>query len=405
MDLAARRAPARPGLPLALIALAVGAFGIGTTEFVIVGLLPDVAADVGVSIPAAGLLITGYALSVVVGAPLLTIAGSRLPRKAMLSLLMGLFVLGNAACAMAGTYGQLMAGRAVAALCHGAFFGIGSVVAAGLVPPERRARAIALMFTGLTVANVLGVPAGTALGQQFGWRSTFWAVTVLGLVGLAAILLLVPRQPAPDVPLRAEFAVFRRGAVWVALATTMLGFGGVFAAFTYVAPMLTEVAGVSAGTVTWVLVLFGVGLCAGNLLGGRAADGNLMRNLCLILTGLVVVLLVLTVAIRTPVTAAVTVLVFGAVGFAIVPPLQARIMDKAAGAPTLASAVNIAAFNLGNALGAWLGGVAIDAGLGWSSPAYVGAGLVGCGLLAAVLSAARDRSRLVAGPAAVAVPA
>lgn len=384
-------------MPLALLALAIGAFGIGTTEFVIVGLLPDVASDVGVSIPAAGLLVSGYALSVVVGAPLLTAAGCRLPRKAMLSVLMGLFIVGNVICAVAGSYGQLMAGRAVAALCHGAFFGIGSVVAAELVPPERRARAIALMFTGLTVANVLGVPFGTALGQRFGWRSTFWAVTALGVVGLVSILALVPRRPAPDVPLRAELAVFRRGQVWLALTVTTLGFGGVFAAFTYVAPMLTEVTRISAGVVTGMLVLFGVGLCVGNLLGGRAADGDLMPNLRRILAALVVVLLVLPYALRAPVPAAVTILVFGAVGFATVPPLQARMMDKAAGAPTMASAVNIAGFNLGNAVGAWLGGLALGAGWGWTSPAVVGAVLVACGLAVAVLSAALDRRPARAG--------
>lgn len=378
-------------MPIALLALAIGAFGIGTTEFVIVGLLPDIAGDLGVSIPTAGLLVSGYALSVAVGAPLLTAAGSRSPRKAMLLVLMGLFILGNAVCAIADDYAVLMVGRAVAALCHGAFFGIGSVVAADLVPPRRRASAIALMFTGLTVANVLGVPLGTALGQHFGWRSTFWAVTALGVLGLVGIAILVPRQPKPDVPLRLELLVFRSPQVWLALAMTTLGFGGVFAAFTYIAPMLTHLTGVSSGTVTWLLVVFGIGLCVGNLVGGWAADRNLMPNLCLILVALAAVLIVFVFTVRQPVPATITILLFGTAGFATVPPFQARVMAKAAAAPTLASTANIAAFNLGNAIGAWLGGLAIDAHFGYAAPNVVGALLVLASLGTALFSGALDR--------------
>lgn len=377
---------------VALLALAIGAFGIGTTEFVIVGLLPDVAADLGVSIPSAGLLVSGYALSVVVGAPLITAAGSRLPRKTLLVSLMGLFVAGNALCALAGSYALLMTGRAVAALCHGAFFGIGSVVAANLVAPNRRASAIAMMFTGLTVATVLGVPLGTALGQNFGWRSTFWAVTALGVLGMFGILALVPRQPVADgATLRTELAVFRRPQVWLALVMTTLGFGGVFASFTYIAPMMTEVAGFSDGAVTWLLVLFGVGLCVGNVVGGRAADRSLMPSLYLILALLASVLVVFVFTAHSPLPAAITIAVFGVAGFATVAPLQMRVMDKAKGAPALASAANIAAFNLGNAIGAWLGGLAIDAKLGYTAPNWVGALLVTAGLATALLSGALDR--------------
>ncbi|MFE7180832.1 MFS transporter [Streptomyces erythrochromogenes] len=375
-----------------LLALAVGAFGIGTTEFVIVGLLPEVADDLSVSIPSAGMLVTGYALGVVVGAPLMTAAGARLPRKTMLVVLMAIFIAGNLLCALAGDYAALMGGRLIAALTHGAFFGIGSVVAADLVAPDRRASAIALMFTGLTLANVLGVPLGTFLGQEFGWRSTFWAVTGIGIVGLLALITLVPAQPAPQSgALRGELAVFRRPQVWLALTTTVLGFGGVFASFTYLAPMMTELAGFSDGAVAWLLVLFGVGLCVGNVLGGRAADRSLMPSLYLILGGLCLVLVVFTFTARAALPAAVTLAAFGAIGFATVPPLQARVMQQAAGAPALASAANIAAFNLGNALGAWLGGLAVAHGLGWTSPTWIGAGLAAAGLATAALSGHLDR--------------
>ncbi|MFC6087142.1 MFS transporter [Sphaerisporangium aureirubrum] len=380
-------------MTLALLALAIGAFGIGTTEFVIVGLLPDVAADLGVSIPSAGLLVSGYALSVVVGAPLMTAAGSRLPRKTMLIALMAVFVAGNALCAVAQDYTVLMAGRVVAALCHGAFFGIGSVVAASLVAPNRRASAIALMFTGLTVANVLGVPMGTALGQQLGWRSTFWAVTALGVAGMIGIAALVPRRQASDpAGLRGELAVFRKPQVWLALLTTTLGFAGVFASFTYIAPMMTEVAGFPPSAVTWLLILFGIGLCAGNALGGRAADRDLMPSLYTILAALAVVLVIFVFTARYPVPAAITIALFGVAGFATVPPLQTRMMDKAQGAPALASAANIAAFNLGNAIGAWLGGLAIGAGLGYTAPSWIGALLAATGLAVAFYSGWLDRA-------------
>ncbi|MFJ6701115.1 MFS transporter [Streptomyces sp. NPDC091272] len=379
-------------MPLALVALALGAFGIGTTEFVIVGLLPEVAGDFGVSIPSAGMLVTGYALGVVVGAPLMTAAGARLPRKIMLAALMVVFIAGNLLCALAGDYNLLMIGRLVAALTHGAFFGIGSVVAAGLVAPEKKAGAIALMFTGLTVANVLGVPLGTFLGQHFGWRSTFWAVTAFGIVGLLGILALVPHQPRdPDAGLRRELAVFRSPQVWLALLTTTLGFAGVFASFTYIAPMMTGVAGFSEGAVTWLLVLFGAGLCVGNMVGGRLADRSLMRSLCLILAALATVLVVFVFTAHAALPAALTLAAFGAIGFATVPPLQMRVMQKAEGAPALASAANIAAFNLGNALGAWLGGTAISHGLGYTAPNWIGALLAAAGLLVALLSVLLDR--------------
>ncbi|WAL66906.1 MFS transporter [Amycolatopsis cynarae] len=384
-------------MPVALLALALSAFGIGTTEFVIMGLLPEVAGDFGVSIPTAGLLISGYALGVVIGAPALTALGSRLPRKTVLLALMGLFIVGNLISALAPGYAVLLIGRIVAAFAHGAFFGVGSVVAASLVAPSRQASAIALMFTGLTVANVLGVPAGTALGQALGWRSTFWAVSVLGVLGLIGIGALVPRQTtAPGDGLRSELAVFRRPQVWLALAMTALGFGGVFASFTYIAPMMTGVAGFSPGAVTWLLVLFGVGLVAGNLLGGRAADRALMPSLYAILAALAIVLVIFVFTAHAQLPAAITIALFGAAGFATVPPLQARVMDKAEGAPALASAANIAAFNLGNAGGAWLGGLAIEHGLGYTAPNWIGALLAAAGLAVAAVSGLLDRRRSTA---------
>ncbi|MFJ9446628.1 MFS transporter [Kitasatospora sp. NPDC101235] len=379
-------------MPLALIALAIGAFGIGTTEFVIMGLLPQIAGDYGVSIPDAGLLVTGYALGVVIGAPLMTALGTRISRKTMLMLLMGLFVAGNLLSAFAPSFPVMLAGRIVTSLAHGAFFGIGSVVAADLVAPQKKAGAIATMFTGLTIANIVGVPLGTFIGQAVGWRTTFAAVAALGVVGLLGIAKLVPAMPRPEgAHLRQELTAFRNPQVLLAMAMTVLGFGGVFAAITYIAPMMTNVAGYADGSVTWLLVLFGVGMFLGNLLGGRYADRKLMPMLYTTLGGLAVVLALFTLTAHNKILAAVTVLLVGALGFATVPPLQKRVLDQAHGAPTLASAVNIGAFNLGNALAAWLGGIVIAAGLGYTAPNWVGAVLAGAALLLAFWSAALER--------------
>ncbi|MGW0466330.1 MFS transporter [Streptomyces sp. NPDC003027] len=385
-------------MPLALLALAMGAFGIGTTEFVIMGLLPDVAADFGVSIPTAGFLVTGYALGVVVGAPLLTVLGTKVTRKRMLMILMGLFVLGNALSAVAPSFGLMVAGRIVASLAHGAFFGIGSVVAAELVAPEKKAGAIAMMFTGLTVANVVGVPGGTLIGHAIGWRTTFVIVAALGVVGLLGIARLVPDTPKPEgVRVRHELAAFKNAQVLLAMAMTVLGFGGVFAAITYIAPMMTEVAGYAESSVTWLLVLFGLGMVVGNLVGGRYADRRLMPMLFISLGALAVVLALFTLTAHDKVLAAISVALVGALGFATVPPLQKRVLDHAHGAPTLASAVNIGAFNLGNALAAWLGGLVIAAGLGYTAPNWVGAALAAAALLLAFVSAGLERRDRAAG--------
>jgi DHA1 family inner membrane transport protein len=392
-------------MPLALLALAIGAFGIGTTEFVIMGLLPRIAGSYGVSIPSAGLLVTGYALGVVIGAPLMTVLGTKISRKTMLMLLMGLFTVGNLLSAVAPSFGVMLIGRIVASLAHGAFFGIGSVVAADLVAPTKKAGAIATMFTGLTIANIVGVPLGTFVGQAVGWRITFAGVAGLGVVGLLGIAKLVPALPRPEgAHLRRELAAFRNVQVVLAMTMTVLGFGGVFAAITYIAPMMTRVAGYSDGAVTWLLVLFGVGMFLGNLIGGRFADRRLMPMLYASLGGLAVVLALFTLTAHNKIAAAVTILLVGALGFATVPPLQKRVLDQAHGAPTLASAVNIGAFNLGNALSAWLGGMVISAGLGYTAPNWVGAALAAAALVLALWSAALERRVPVCEPAA-AVPA
>ncbi|MFF3496431.1 MFS transporter [Streptomyces sp. NPDC002795] len=379
-------------MPLALLALAIGAFGIGTTEFVIMGLLPEVAGDFGVSIPTAGYLVTGYALGVMFGAPLMTALGTRIPRKRMLMLLLGFFIVGNLLSAVAPVFAVMLIGRVVASLAHGAFFGIGSVVAAELVAPEKKAGAIAMMFTGLTVANVVGVPLGTFIGQSVGWRVTFTVVAGLGVIGLAGIAKLVPDLPKPEgVRLRHELAAFKNVQVVLAMAMTVLGFGGVFAAVTYIAPMMTHVAGFADGSVTWLMVLFGLGMVAGNLIGGKFADRALMPMLYVSLSALALVLALFTVTAHNQVLSAISLVLIGAFGFATVPPLQKRVLDQASGAPTLASAVNIGAFNLGNALSAWLGGMVIAAGLGYTSPNWVGAVLAASALVLAVLSAAIER--------------
>ncbi|MEU1557815.1 MFS transporter [Streptomyces scabiei] len=387
-------------MSLALLALAIGAFGIGTTEFVIMGVLPEVAGEFGVSIPAAGFLVTGYALGVVFGAPFMTALGTKVSRKRMLMLLMGLFIVGNLLSTLAPTFSVMLLGRVVASLAHGAFFGIGAVVAAELVAPDRRAGALATMFSGLTVANVVGVPLGTLIGQSVGWRVTFAGVAALGVVGLLGIARLVPDLPRPqDVRLRDELAAFRNIQVLLAMAMTVLGFGGVFAAITYIAPMMTHVAGFADSSVTWLLVLFGVGMVGGNLMGGKYADRALMPMLYVSLGALAVVLALFSFTAHDKIAAAVTITLVGALGFATVPPLQKRVLDQAQGAPTLASAVNIGAFNLGNALAAWLGGLVIDAGLGYTAPTWVGAALAGSALVLALIATTLERGGNATGTA------
>jgi len=379
---------------LALYALTVGAFGIGVTEFVIMGLLLDVGTDLGVTVSAAGLLISGYALGVVVGAPLLTALTQHWARKTLLLALMAVFTLGNLSCALAPTYELLMAARVLTALAHGSFFGVGSVVATGLVPPQQRASAIAIMFTGLTVANILGVPFGTWLGQHFGWRATFWAVSAVGLLAMAALALFVPAQPAnrDGGSLRADLDALLRRPVLLGFATTVLGFAGLFALFTYIAPLLTQVSGFSAAAVSPILLVFGGGLVIGNLAGGKLADKHLAGTVLGSLAVLAIVLALTGWALHSQVAAVLFVGLLGAASFATVAPLQMWVLDKAQGAgQSLASSFNIAAFNLGNALGAWLGGAVIASGPGLASLAWVAALLPLAGLAIAGLAMTLDR--------------
>ncbi|WP_407942001.1 MFS transporter [Nocardiopsis codii] len=390
-------------MPLALYALAIGGFGIGLTEFVIMGLLPEVGADFGVTPTVAGHLISGYALAVAVGGVGLTALLHTVNRKRALLLLMVLFIAGNTVSALAATYEVMLAGRILAALCHGAFFGIGAVLAAGLVPAHRRAAAISVMFAGLTTANVLGVPFGTFLGQALGWRSTFWAITAIGIVAFVGIAALVPGTGAAEKAehsgsggLRVEFGAFRSLQVWLSLAVTVLGFGGMFGGFTYIAFTLTEVTGFTTASVPWLLVLIGVGLFAGNLLGGRFADRDPGRTLLVLIAGLALVLAAFALVAHIPWATLVALVLMGGFGFATVPGLQMRIMGFADRAPTLASGANIAAFNVGNALGAWAGGLGLAAGLGYTSPLWTGAliTLVGLGVMAfAVVARGGEFSR------------
>ncbi|MDN3242587.1 MFS transporter [Glycomyces tritici] len=388
---------------LALGALALGAFGIGLTEFVVVGLLGPLGDDLDVSISTAGLLVTGYAASVAVGAPIMTAAGTRLPRKTMLIILMALFIAGNVLAARAPDYGVLMTGRVVSALCHGAFMGIGPVMAASLVAPERRSRAIALMMTGLTLSNVVGVPFGTALGQQLGWRAAFWGIAIIGAVSLAAIIAFVPSR-ANDTggSLRTELAVFRRPQVWQVLTITMLGWGAAYAAITFMEPILTRVSGFDTGAVPWLLILFGIGLTGGNLLGGRLADRALMPTLYGTIAAATAALVVFAFAAPYAVPAAIMVFVLGAAGFAMVPVFQTRVMEVAKEAPSLASSVNAAAFNVGIALSAWFGGLAIDGGLGLIAPVWIGVALGLAALAVAAASGSAERRRETGPPAGLA---
>ncbi|MCX4667638.1 MFS transporter [Streptomyces sp. NBC_01381] len=386
-------------MPLALLALAVGAFGIGTTEFVMMGLLPNVADDLDISIPTAGHLVSAYALGVVSGAPLLAAVTARMPRRRVLIGLMVLFVAGNVLSAAAPDYHWLMAARFLSGLPHGAFFGVGAVVATGLVAPERKARSVSLMFLGLTVANIVGVPVGTAMGQQLGWRATFLAVSAIGLAAIAALALLVPADHGHGERggLRGELRALGSVPVWLALGTTVAGFGALFSAYSYVTPMLTDAAGYAESSVTLLLALFGVGATAGNLLGGRLADHSLRGTLFGGLASLVVVLALFPLLMGAAWSAALAVMLLGMAAFTTGSPLQLMVMEKASAAPSLASSANQAAFNLANAGGAWIGGLALAAGFGVTSPAVTGAALAVLGLGVAGVAYLVDLRAPVAG--------
>ncbi|MCW7943712.1 MFS transporter [Streptomyces hygroscopicus] len=382
-------------MPLALLALAVGAFGIGTTEFVMMGLLPNVADDLHISIPTAGHLVSAYALGVVIGAPLLAAVTARLTRRKVLIGLMALFVLGNALSGLAPGYGWLLAARFLSGLPHGAFFGVGAVVATSLVAPERKARSVSLMFLGLTVANIAGVPVATLMGQHLGWRATFFGVSAIGVAAIVSLFLLIPhdRTHTPADGLKGELAALRSLPVWLALGTTVAGFGALFSAYSYVTPMLTDAAGYADSSVTLLLALFGVGATIGNLVGGRLADHSLRGTLFGGLTSLVVVLGLFPALMGAEWSAALEVTLLGTAAFITGSPLQLMVMEKASAAPSLASSANQAAFNLANAGGAWIGGLALAAGFGVTSPALAGAALAVLGLGVATAAYAVDRHR------------
>jgi multidrug resistance protein len=394
-------------MPLALFALTVAAYAIGTTEFVIVGLLPTVASDLDITLPLAGLIVSVYALGVTFGAPVLTALTGRLGRKPLLVGLMALFIAGNALAALSPTYEILLVGRVLSAFAHGVFFSVGATIAADLVAPDRRASAIAMMFMGLTVAIVTGVPLGTFIGQTFGWRATFWAVAGLGVVALAAIALLLPSDLKRETPagLIQQVRVLGSGRLLIVFAMTALGYGGTFVTFTFLSPLLQDITGFSANMVSLVLVLYGVAIAIGNLVGGKIADRDPVKALAVMFALQAAALTVLTLTAPSPVLALVTLAAIGFLSFATVPGLQLYVVDMARrhrpAAVDVASALNIAAFNLGIAAGAWIGGLVVASPLGLGATPWVGAILVAGALGLTVLSGALDRrERSQPGPAA-----
>ncbi|MCC4295170.1 MFS transporter [Brevundimonas aurantiaca] len=381
-----------------LLALAAGAFGIGVTEFAPMGLLPVIATDLGVSIPTAGLLISAYALGVMLGAPLMTLTTGRMPRRALLIGLAAIFTVGNLLSAISTDYSMLLVARVITSLNHGAFFGVGSIVAACLVPPNRQAGAVAAMFMGLTIANVVGVPLATWAGDALGWRASFWGIAAIGVGVMAALRLTLPQLSAPTGGnIAAELRVLSRGSVLAALALTVIGSSAMFTVFTYIAPILREQTHASLGFVTAMLVTYGLGLTLGNWLGGKFADKSVDRTLIVTLASLSAILVAFAVAMPFAVPTSILVFLWGIASFALVPPLQVRVMGAAGDAPNLASAMNIGAFNLGNAIGAAVGGAVIAGGLGYPAVSLAGAVASGLGLLL-VLFLSRKRTA-VAAPA------
>lgn len=398
----------RTRMPVAVYVLGLSVFSLGTSEFMLSGLLPPIAEDMGVTIPQAGLLISAFAIGMVVGAPLLAVATLRLPRRTTLIALITLFGLGQVAGALAPSYGFLFAARIVAALACAGFWAVGAAVAIAMVPVGSRARAMAVMIGGLSIANVLGVPAGAFLGEHFGWRSAFWAVAAASAVALAGILALIPRIPLPaERPaLSQELRIYRDRQVWLAIAITALAAGGVFCAFSYLAPLLTDVAGLDSGTVPTVLALFGLGALAGTTLGGRVADGRLFTVLLIGITASTLFLVALALLAGSAAAAVTLSFLIGFSAFFTAPALNARMFNLAGAAPTLAGATTTAAFNLGNTGGPWLGGTVIDADLGFAATAWAGAAMTVAALgLTALSLRLSSRSRVVAEGSGAATPA
>lgn len=389
----------------ALFALALGGFGIGTTEFATMGLLPEIAADLDVSIPTAGHAITAYALGVVVGAPVLAALGARADRRRLLLVLMVAFTVGNVLSAFAPTAETLVVARFVAGLPHGAFFGVGAVMGTAVVGPERRGRAVAAMMTGLTVACAVGVPLSAVVGTAVGWRWAFVGVGVLGVATLAALRAWTPSlPPLPGATVRTELAALRNSRLWIAFGAGSIGFGGMFAVYSYVKPLLTEVTGLDVALVPLVLALYGVGMTAGTLLGGRLADRSVLGTVVGGMVATTVVLVVIALVGQYPVPAVASIVLLGVTSQVLGLSLQTRLMDVSPAAPSLGAALCHSALNLGNAAGAFFGGLVIAAGLGYLAPAWVGAGLTVLGLLVVVTvgrSAPPTRSASPLDPAVV----
>ena len=383
-------------MPLALFALTIAAYAIGTTEFVIVGLLSTVATDLNITLPLAGLIVSVYALGVTFGAPVLTALTGGIGRKKLLVGLMALFTLGNIAAAIAPNYEMLLLARVRAAFAHGVFFSVGSTIAADLVPEDRRASAIAMMFMGPTVAIVTGVPLGTWIGQSFGWRATFWAVAGIGLVALVGVAALLPAtlRKAPPARLLDQVRVLGSGRLLIVFAMTALGYGGTFVAFTFLTPILEQVTGFSASNVSLILVLYGLAIAAGNIIGGRLANRNPATALVWLFLAQAVVLVLFSFTMLSPLATLITLIALGFLQFANVPGLQLYVVQLAREyrpeAVDVASALNIAAFNLGIALGAWLGGVVVESPLGLAATPWVGAVLVVGALVLTIWSARLD---------------
>jgi DHA1 family inner membrane transport protein len=380
-------------VPLALLALAIGAFGIGTTEFVMMGMLPQIAGDLDVSVSAVGLLISAYAIGVVIGAPTLTALGVRFTPRQTLIGLMVVFVVGNALSAIAPGYTTLLIARVLTALAHGSFFGVGAVAARRLVPKEKATQAISLMITGLTLANVVGVPLGTFVAQQASWRLVLGGVAAIGVVTIVGLLAWMPAVAGEPTDLRSELSAFRRRQVWLILGLTMVGFAAMFAVYSYVNPILTELGGIPEGWVTPVLALFGVGTTIGTLSGGRLGDRFGFSFVAVGLVGMSLVLVAFALLARTPAAAVVLLVLFGTIAFALGPVVQSRVID-AARVPggSLVSAANQAAFNVANAFGAALGAAVLSAGLGYTAPIWVGAVIALLGAGVAVLALRGERS-------------
>ncbi|MFS8046323.1 MFS transporter [Rhizobium sp. BR 314] len=384
-------------MPLALFALTIAAYAIGTTEFVIVGLLPTVANDLHINLPLAGLIVSVYALGVTFGAPILTALTGRIERKPLLLGLMALFIIGNSMAALSPSYAPLLVARVLSAFAHGVFFSVGSTIAADLVPENRRASAIAMMFMGLTVAIVTGVPLGTFIGQTFGWRATFAAVAGLGIVAFVGILLLLPAnlKKAPPASIREQIGVLASGRLLIVFAMTALGYGGTFVAFTFLASILQEVTGFAASAVSLILVVYGIAIAIGNVVGGRLANRNPVWALIWLFAAQAVVLVLFSFTAVSPWLAIPTLAALGFLSFANVPGLQLYVVQLARqvrpAAVDVASALNIAAFNLGIAAGAWVGGLVVESSLGLGATPWVGAILVVAALVLTLWSGALDR--------------